>query len=303
MRILVTGAGGFIGSALLPLLVQRGHAVRALYRSSMPAAQEGIESMQGDLADAELCRRICQGMDAIIHLAGEAHVQSSREAHIRNTYEATIKLAECASQEGLQLFIYISSSKANYPSHSSYAAIKLATETRLLELHARGEIGVACLRPALVYGAGMKGNLATLLRWLQRPRLPVFPRSSMPLGMISREDCCKAIVAALECGKVAGRSWELHDGQAYTLESLVQAVRNYLALPLPLLTVPRSCMQLAAWLASLVAPLTGAALGLGTYRALYAEPYQRDDSFSELTGCHPQHTFYTQLPGLMESIA
>lgn len=303
MKILLTGAGGFIGSALLPLLVERGHGVRALYRSSMPVLQAGVENIQGDLADEILCRQICQGVDAVIHLAGQAHVQCSKGSHIRNTYETTSKLAKSAGEEGVQQFIYISSTKANYPAHSAYAAIKLATETHLLQLHAHGDLKVVCLRPALVYGAGMKGNLATLLRWLQRPRLPVFPGSSTPLGMISREDCCQAIVTALECGMVAGRSWELHDGQDYTLESLVQAVRNYLALPQPLLTVPRACMQVAAWLASVSAPFTGISVGLGTYRAMYAEPYRRDDSFSQHTGFHPQQTFYNQLPALMESIA
>ncbi len=299
----MTGAGGFIGSALLPLLLQRGHAVVALYRSSMPAPQAGVENIEGDLADETLCRQICQGVDAIIHLAGQAHVQCSKGSHIRNTYQTTSKLAKAASSAGVQLFIYISSTKANYPSHSSYAAIKLATEQHLLQLHARGDLKVACLRPALVYGPGMKGSLTTLLRWLQRPRLPAFPGSSTPLGMISREDCCRAILAAVESGAVAGRSWELHDGQAYTLESLGRAVRRSKALPLPLLRVPRVVMHLLAWLASASAPLTGVPLGLGTYRALYTEPYRYDDSFSQLTGFRPQQTFYTQLPALMESIA
>lgn len=315
MKILLTGAGGFIGSALLPLLVQRGHTVRALYRSRVATSGSdadglppGVEILQGDLADEVLCQQASAGIHTIIHLAGQAHVQCSQQTHLRNGYETACRLAKAAVRAGVQHFVFISSTKANFPSHSAYAALKLATENHLLDLHHRGELQVTCLRPALVYGPGMKGNLATLLRWLQRPQLPAFPASTTPLGMISRADCCRAIVAAVETAAadeaaLTGRPWELHDGQAYTLQALVRAVRSYQHLPQPLLPIPRVCIQWLAWLAGLSAPLTGSALGPGTYRTLYAEPYRRDDSFNHSTGFWPEQTFYNQLPVLMESMA
>jgi len=304
MRILLTGANGYLGSTLLPQLLARGHMVRALYRSTVPAqVPAGVEAVQGDLPDKALCQMLCQGVDAVIHLAAQAHVHSSAQAQHRNTFAATCMLAATAAAAQVQSFIYLSSSKARFPTHSPYAANKLAAEQYLRALHASGALPVTCLRPALVYGPGMRGNLATLLRWLQRPRLPLFPASTQLMGMISREDCCTAIAISLEHPALQGSTWELHDGQRYTLDALVRSTRAHLQLPLPGLALPRVCMRWAAHLASLSAPLTGLALGMGTYRALYEEPYILDTAFCEQTGYRPQCSFQSQLPILMESLA
>lgn len=304
LRILLTGAGGFIGTALLPQLLAAGHTVRALYHRAVPTQLPGgVDAQQGDLLDAGLCRQLCQGMDLVLHLAGRAHVGGSEADQQRNTLDATRVLADAAVLAGVDRFVFVSSSKARFPAHSPYAAAKRAAEDLLLERHARGELQVLCLRPALVYGPGMRGNLATLLRLLRRPFLPLFPGSTVPLGMIAREDCCRAILCALQTEALAGGVWELHDGEAHTLDSIVHEVRSWLQLPPPRLRLPRFCVQLAAGLAGLSAPLTGSSIGPGTFRALYAEPCEQDERFARLTGFHPQHSFRSQLPALMESIA
>lgn len=302
-QVLVTGAGGFLGAALLPQLLARGHGVRALYRSAVPAGlPAGVEAVQGDLLDPLLCRRLCSGVDAVIHLAGQAHVRSTAAEQRRNTLDSTRQLAQAALAVGLRRFLYISSCKARFPAHSPYAAAKREAEALLLALHASGQLDVVCLRPALVYGPGMRGNLATLLRVLQRPFLPAFPAAALPMGMIGRDDCCRAICAALSCAALSGGVWELHDGQVHTLDSLVRDVRAWLQLPPPRLRLPRFCVQLAAGLGGLAGPLLGPAVGMGTYRALYAEPYVHDAGFGRLTGFQPQDSFRALLPVLMAAL-
>ena len=304
LRILLTGAGGFIGSALLPQLIAAGHEVRALYHRTLPARlPAGVQAQQGDLLDAALCQQLCAAVDIVIHLAGQAHVGSSEAEQRRNTLDATQVLANAAAAAGVRRFVFISSCKARFPGHSPYAAAKRAAEDRLLQRHASGDLAVVCLRPALVYGPGMRGNLAALLRLLRRRWLPVFPGSAVPLGMIARDDCCAAIVSAMLADGLTGGVWELHDGERHTLDRLVDDVRGSLQLPLPRLRLPRFCVQLAAVLAGLTAPLTGSSVGIGTYRALYTEPYDYDERFARLTGFRPQHSFRSQLPALMESIA
>jgi UDP-glucose 4-epimerase len=304
MRILLTGANGFIGSALLPLLAAGPHELRALYRSRAPAVlPPGVEAMQGDLLQEGVCERACEGIDVIIHLAAQAHAGSSAAQQQRDTLECTRRLAEAACRAGVQRFLYISSSKAAYPAHSAYAAAKRAAEDLLLDLHASRQLRVVCLRPALVYGPGMRGNLATLLRLLRRRFLPLFPASSMPLGMIALQDCCTAIALALDHPELDGSTWDLHDGQHHALDDLVRQTREYLGLPPPLLRLPRICVQLAARLATVSAPLTGVAFGMGTYYALYKEPCALDERFSRATGFRAQHEFRSQLPALMESLA
>lgn len=307
MNVLLTGAGGFIGAALLQHLSTGAHQVRAVYRSALPAAGEAVgnslgkrtEWRQGDLQNEHFCAQACAGQDVVIHLAGQAYVQGSHAAHSHNTFELTRKLAEAACAQQVSTFIYISSTKANYPRHSAYAQAKRACEEYLLGLHAQRQINVVCLRPALVYGPGMRGNLATLLRLLQRKVLPAFPASVCPLGMISLDDCCLAIVASIGNATLAGRCWELNDGQAYSLDTLVRHVRASLGYGAPWLRLPRFSIELVAQLAEFSAPLTGSTIGRGTCRALYEEPYQLDNSFAAASGFTARHTLLTELPALL----
>jgi len=303
MKLLLTGAGGFLGSVLLQMMNAGSFQVRALYRMlPTPRPPGDIEFLFGDLCDESLCKQSCAGIDIIVHLAGQAHVQSSKGSHIRNTYETSSNLVKAAVAQGVKKIIYISSTKANYPLHSPYAEVKLATEQMLLNLHHTGDIQVVCLRPALVYGPGMRGNLATLLKLLKCSTLPAFPASSIPLGMIGLEDCCKAIMLAQEQKGLAGFSWELNDGHVHTLNLLVMQVREYLGLAPPWLHLPEVSVKLAAKLAELSSPLIGTSIGMGTYRGLYKEPYKPDTRFAELTGFKPQQTFHNQLSVLMESM-
>lgn len=300
MRVLLTGAGGFIGAALLQHLRGGPHQVSAVYRSAVPRAGNNLErQQQGDLQDERFCAQVCAGQEVVIHLAGQAHVQGSQAEHTHNTFELTRKLAEAACVQQVSTFIYISSTKANYPAHSAYARTKRTCEEYLLGLHAQGRLNVVCLRPALVYGVGMRGNLATLLRLLQRKVLPVFPASACPLGMISLDDCCRAIVASIGQAALTGRCWELNDGQAYSLDTLVRQVRTRLGYGAPWLRLPRFSVELAARLAESSSPLTGSSIGMGTCRALYAEPYPLDDSFAASSGFTARRTFLTELPALL----
>src|SRR5690606_21508026 len=99
-------------------------------------------------------------VDVVIHLAGIAHVGAS-EADLRAVnLTATLNLARAARLAGAHRFIFISSSKARYPSHSAYGRLKMEAEAQLLAMHHPASFAVICLRPSLVYGPGMRGNLS-----------------------------------------------------------------------------------------------------------------------------------------------
>src|SRR5690606_483776 len=148
-------------------------------------------------------------MDAVVHAAGHAHVNASAEVLRVQNLDATLELAAAAKAQGLRKFVFLSSSKAAYPAHSAYARYKAEAEAGLRRLHVPGEFEVVCLRPALVYGKGVRGNLRSLLRVLARRHLPFFVKSSNPLGMVSVQDLCRAIVAALDAESLPDRVWEL----------------------------------------------------------------------------------------------
>lgn len=306
MKVLLTGAGGYVGSALLQRWLAHSPGpdidLRALYRHRAQVLPAGIDVVSGDLRDAATCERVCAGQDVILHLAGQAHVSGRGVDHEKNTLGITLSLAEAAAHQGVARFLYVSSSKAQFPRHSAYAQAKRAAEERLLALHAEGRLQVTCLRPALIYGPGMRGNLHSLLKVLQRRWLPVFPGSTAPLGMIGLDDCCRALTLALQSPELAGACWELNDGQRYCLDLLVSEVRRRAGLAPPGLRLPRFSVQLAAGLSGLLAPFTGSSFGMATYRALYEEPYRLDDRFAATTGFQAEQSFQSALPALLKEL-
>lgn len=306
MKVLLTGAGGYVGSALLhswlPRLSELDITPRALYRHRAPAAMPGVEVACGDLRESATCERVCAGQEVVLHLAGQAHVSGKGVDHEQNTLGITLALAEAAAHQGVRHFILVSSSKAQFPRHSAYARAKREAEERLLALHAERRLQVTCLRPALIYGPGMRGNLRTLMQFLQRRWLPAFPGSTAPLGMIGLEDCCRALTLALQTPGLTGACWELNDGQPYCLDLIVQAVRRRAGLAPPWLRLPRFSVKWAAGLSGLLAPISGSSFGMATYRALYEEPYRLDDRFAATTGFQAEQTFQSALPALLKDL-
>ncbi|HHX83580.1 MAG TPA: NAD-dependent epimerase/dehydratase family protein, partial [Pseudomonadaceae bacterium] len=257
MKVLLTGAGGYIGTALIAHLqalpADSGVELSVLYRNRVTepdsaeastelsaeiALKSGVRVLHGDLRDAAVCEQACAGQDVIVHLAGQAHVTGRGVDHQRNTLGLTMALAEAAMQQGVRRFIHISSSKAHFPRHSAYARAKREAEEQLLALHHQGKLEVTCLRPALVYGPAMRGNLRSMMKVLLRRRLLAFPASNLPLGMIGLDDCCRALVTALQTPTLDGHCWDLNDGGHYSLDILVQELRKRAGLARPWLRLP-----------------------------------------------------------------
>ena len=116
MRVLLTGANGFVGGHLYTLLKSKGHEVRALTR--IADARYGNDNIACDLERTENLDSIVVGCDAIIHLAGRAHVMGDGKLDASAAYESantdvTRRLAECAANNGIRRFVFLSSIKVN----------------------------------------------------------------------------------------------------------------------------------------------------------------------------------------------
>jgi len=183
-RVLVTGASGFIGSAVVAALARDGYAVRAAVRRPLLSFPAGVEVVQHpDLAQAFDWQPLLQSVDQVVHLAGIAHTRGAdRMSYDRVNRQATAQLAAAAAQAGVKHFVFVSSIRAQSgpaADHAlterddpaptdAYGTSKLAAEAAV---RASG-VPFTILRPVLLYGPGVKGNLALLAR-AAATRLPL----------------------------------------------------------------------------------------------------------------------------------
>jgi len=182
-RILVTGAAGFLGRAVVAGLTRGGSSVRAAVRRPPPFSfADGVEVVEhGDLAQDFDWRPLLEGVNRVVHLAGIAHAGRgiAAERYDQVNRQATARLAAAAARAGVVHFVLVSSIRAQ----SGAAADHMLSERDApaptddygrSKLAAEGEVRAAgvpftILRPVVLYGPGVKGNFATLLRVARSP--------------------------------------------------------------------------------------------------------------------------------------
>ncbi len=244
MKCLVTGATGFIGSELCRQLEARGAGVERCGREAP--------------SDSQLT-----GAQAVFHCAGIAHRAAADQDYETHNYRATVALAQRCAEAGVARFVFLSSVIAVAPV-DAYGRWKLRTEETLLEEYRDTAMNVVILRPALVYGPGVGGNLARLLALVQRG-MPTPPPGS-PRSMVGLEDLCTALCLLTEIDPGRGRVFFATDGEAYDLQRIHRCFSEALGRRPGPPRWPGWCWRLACALydSLQLAPFSGA-----TYRRLF----------------------------------
>ncbi|MCA1907037.1 MAG: NAD-dependent epimerase/dehydratase family protein [Magnetospirillum sp.] len=188
MKILVTGASGFVGVPTCRHLLECGHRVVAAVRRTDAFLPLGVEArVVASLGPETDWRNALKGCDAVIHLAARAHVMKDKAAdrlalfrHVNR--DGAVRLAEQAADMGVGRFVFVSSIKVNGEATAMdrpfraddapapvdpYGVSKAEAEAALTAFAARQGLSLAILRPPLVHGPGAKGNLAALLRMIR----------------------------------------------------------------------------------------------------------------------------------------
>lgn len=258
MKILVTGAAGFVGKALCQDLLAQGHRV-------VPAVRRPIglpDELVIDNCDADTdWMPVLAACDAVVHLAARVHVMQETEEEPAALYrktniDATLNLARQSVRAGVKRFVFISTVKVNGEGRDepywetdapapedAYAVSKWEAEKGLRQIAQETGLEVVILRPPLVYGPGVKANFQRLMCMVERG----FP---LPLGAIRNRrsllylgNFIDAIRLCVEHPAAAGETFLLDDGEPVSTPALVRALARAMGRQPRLLPVPVAALK------------------------------------------------------------
>jgi UDP-glucose 4-epimerase len=272
-RVLVTGASGFIGPHLIAWLREAGYRIRVAQRSDASCGEDVEHIRIGDLAGTIDWRPALADIRHVVHLAGLAHAGPGLEEALyrRINTDATLALAQAAREADVSRFVYLSSIKAQTGAFDglfvedgrdapddAYGRSKLAAEQGLAAL----DLDWVALRPVLVYGPGVKANMAALLKLARLPVPLPFGGLDAPRSLLAVENLIEAIAFALTPVCPARRCYTVSDSEPVSVAHMIAAMRSGLRRKPGLLPVPAGWLRLAARIAGREAAFSRLAGGL-----------------------------------------
>ncbi len=270
MRVLVTGANGFVGRALIESLILGSFEVRGLVRQSSLALPSEVEQVAvGNLMDLKLSnspselRKAFKGVDTVVHTAASVHVMNDDVCNPLDKFrkvnlDATLVLARLSARSGVKRFVFISSIKVNGETTEScqtfkpddvhipddpYGLSKYEAEQGLLSLGQETNMEVVIIRPPLIYGPGVKGNFASLIRWVNKPLPLPFGAINNQRSLVALDNLVSFIILCADREKslkASNQIFLISDGQDVSTTQLLKKVGQALNLQSP--------SKITAWL-------------------------------------------------------
>lgn len=270
MMVLVTGATGFVGSALVRRLAleRRSSKVVAAVRRIDIQWPEKIRSVHvGELSLTTDWRAALQGVHVVVHCAARAHIMNDISADPltefrRVNVDGTKNLALQAAAEGVKRFIYLSSVKVNgeltvlgkpfaaddEPAPKDpYGLSKYEAELQLHQIASETGMELVIIRPPLVYGPGVKANFQSMMRWLSHGLpLPLAAVTKNRRSLVALDNLVDLIITCLDHTAAANQTFLVSDNEDLSTVSLLRRMGELLGRPACLLYVPNLLLKMLA---------------------------------------------------------
>jgi nucleoside-diphosphate-sugar epimerase len=267
MEVLLTGASGFVGQAVLRGANQHGVQVRPVFRSQATAHGLPEAVIVPGLDGPADWSKVLQDIDVVIHTAARAHVMREEALdplieYRRVNVHGTLNLARQAAAAGVRRFVFISSIKVNgeetgpgrpYTAHDipapedAYGISKAEAEAELRRLAEETGMEVTIIRPPLIYGPGVKGNFASLVRWVRRGvPLPLGGVTQNRRSLVGLDNLVDLIWVWTWHPKAANQTFLVSDGEDLSTTDLLIRIGQALQRSARLLWMPPSAIAFMA---------------------------------------------------------
>ena len=261
MTTLITGATGFIGRRLISAV---DGEIRVLSR----VAHSDLETVICDLQSSVISDNTLDNIDTVFHLAGFAHDMRDPSKIVDLYYKvnvsATVQLAELAVKSGVKRFVFVSSIKAGGIStpkkcinendqidpEGIYGKTKREAELRLLKIGKESGMHISIIRPSLVYGPDVKGNLKSMLLGVEKGWFPPLPETGNKRSMIHVDDLVRAILLVADDDRANGEIFIATDGIPHSSRYIYNAMCSALDKSIPKWSVPKTLFDIASLVSS-----------------------------------------------------
>lgn len=267
MKLLITGANGFVAGTLLSRLsLDARFQIKAALRRKISDIPHGVTPVQiGDLGPETDWQTAVSGVDVVVHTAARVHVMNESAANPLSEFrcvnvEGTLNLARQAAAAGVTRFIFISSIKVNGEGTSlgrpftetdpadpqdAYGMSKWEAEQALMEISRETKLEVVILRFPLVYGPGMKGNMPRLFGLADRGFPLPFKTVRNRRSLLYVGNAVSAILKSLADPNAIGTTFMVSDGEDVSTPQLIRRIAHALDRPDRLFPFPPSLLRLA----------------------------------------------------------
>lgn len=268
MRVLITGASGFVGGALLEVLVGKGNidAIAAVHRKPINCP-ESVRVIDGcELSASMDWSPFLSEVDVVVHSAARVHIMNDQSSNPLEAFRAvnvhgTMRLAQQAALAGVRRFVFLSSIKvngeetANHVSYSPdttpapsdpYGISKLEAEIQLKALAEKSGMEIVIIRPVLVYGPGVKANFRKMMQLLDKGWPLPFGTIRNQRSFVALDNLIDLIILCMDHPNAANQTFMVSDGEDLSTTELLNKMAVALGKPARLFPFPVSVLKVGA---------------------------------------------------------